>query len=275
MQEYSLGFSTNSCPAGSSILGYVGSKGINLTDYNHNHNGAKLLTPSNDPYGFCYRERLHGAHRCNTAETPLSELPFWATNRSDCKNSDLTVFELQQPAGDGAAPVSSRSFHAGRLYLGQEPLRRLLRQLGGHQRRSGSEVPKPCPTGQHKGSMVRSRLIAAAAWLQLQLRPAVRKRACPASKEKLIKGWNVSGVTIAQAGDPLTFIGGGTGGAYGTNSSLASKASRPLSSAPGRAIKSGGGPGGTTATPSAATSDPGPSPDQIGNRWRQLECPHL
>jgi len=37
---------------------------------------------------------------------------------------------------------------------------------------------------------------------------------------KVINGWNVSGVTIAQGGNPLTFIGGGTGGAYGTNQQL-------------------------------------------------------
>jgi hypothetical protein len=39
-------------------------------------------------------------------------------------------------------------------------------------------------------------------------------------ENKLINGWNVSGVTIAQSGNPLTFIGGGTGGAYGTNQQL-------------------------------------------------------
>ena len=39
-------------------------------------------------------------------------------------------------------------------------------------------------------------------------------------EEKLINGWNVSGVTIAQTGNPLTFIGGGNGGAYGTNHQL-------------------------------------------------------
>ena len=35
---------------------------------------------------------------------------------------------------------------------------------------------------------------------------------------KLIGGWNVSGITIAQGGDPLTLISTATGTAYGTSS---------------------------------------------------------
>jgi hypothetical protein len=35
---------------------------------------------------------------------------------------------------------------------------------------------------------------------------------------KLVSGWNLSGITIVQGGDPLTFIdAGATAGAYGTN----------------------------------------------------------
>jgi hypothetical protein len=61
---------------------------------------------------------------------------------------------------------------------------------------------------------------------------------------RVIGGWNVSGVTIAQSGNPLTFIGGGTGGAYGTNQQLAFQGVTTAQFCPGMGngnLKNGGG----------------------------------
>ena len=45
VREYSFGIQYEFAPGWVLDLGYVGSSGINLTDYNHNHNGAQIVTP--------------------------------------------------------------------------------------------------------------------------------------------------------------------------------------------------------------------------------------
>ena len=52
---------------------------------------------------------------------------------------------------------------------------------------------------------------------ELQLRFAFREGGQRAFEGKLINGWNVSGVTIAQSGDPLTFFSQNAGTAFGTS----------------------------------------------------------
>ena len=180
MQEYSLGFQYEFAHRWVLDVGYVGSKGINLTDYNHNHNGAQLVTPAND-------QHLHtDAVRCQPQDglpTGLQHVQqclvpgsgFWATSRSVCRIGFQRKFELQQPASNGAAPVRPRAYHAGSLYVGQEPLRRLLRQLGEHQRRSRPQNqarPEWATTRAVGSGLVRS---VPAARGELQLRPAVRQ----------------------------------------------------------------------------------------------------
>ena len=71
-----------------------------------------------------------------------------------------------------------------------------------------------------RGSGVRCRSIATSGFVVNYSYDLPFGKGMTGVEGKLINGWNVSGVTIAQSGNPLTFIGGGTGGAYGTNQQL-------------------------------------------------------
>ncbi|HXJ16453.1 MAG TPA: carboxypeptidase regulatory-like domain-containing protein [Candidatus Polarisedimenticolia bacterium] len=53
IREYSLGIQYEFAPSWILDLGYVGSSGINLLDYNHNHNQAQLATPTNSLSYLC------------------------------------------------------------------------------------------------------------------------------------------------------------------------------------------------------------------------------
>ncbi len=125
VREYSLGIQYEFVHGWVLDLGYVGSSGINLNTYNHNRNTAQLFSPTNDPYGMCQPAGLDGSTTpvCNTVNNTQFRVPFLGYEAAGLNASDAKgIFQLQQLAGDRAAPVLARVYDASRLYVEQGPV---------------------------------------------------------------------------------------------------------------------------------------------------------
>jgi hypothetical protein len=198
----------------------VGSSGINLTNYNHNHNGAQTVSPG-DAIDQQY-------HLCTSAPNPIcntvGNIPF------------RTPFVGYEPIGlqasdwDGSSNYNSlqitvrHQFSHGLSLQGAYTWDRNLSDVffGNSANindalvlrgRPGLNGPK---TGQWGPvSFDRYQRFVVNYSYDLPFGHGTQ-----GLENKVIGGWNVAGVTIAQSGNPLTFIGGGTGGAYGTNQQL-------------------------------------------------------
>jgi Carboxypeptidase regulatory-like domain len=218
VREYSLGIQYEFEPGWVLDLGYVGSSGINLTDYNHNHNGAQIVTPATDVYGICTGTAPNQI--CNTSNNASFRVPYLGYEPIGLEASDF----------DGSSDYNS--------------LQATVRHQFGH----GLTMQAAYTWDRNLSDVFYSNSANINDALALKTRPSVNgpphgqwgpvsfdryqrlvvnySYDLPFGKDtqgienKLINGWNVSGVTIAQSGNPLTFIGGGTGGAYGTNQQL-------------------------------------------------------
>jgi hypothetical protein len=115
VQEYSLGIQYEFAPRWVLDLGYVGSKGINLNDYNHNRNQPVLASPTNDPTGLCV------AGICNTAGNAQFRVPY----------AGFSTFGLQANDTTGSS-VWPRPLHAGFLYMEQGSRNCVLQQHREH-----------------------------------------------------------------------------------------------------------------------------------------------
>jgi Carboxypeptidase regulatory-like domain len=213
VREYSLGIQYEFLPSWVLDVGYVGSSGIHLTDYNHNHNQALLLTPSNDPLGIC--TGVAPNQICNTGANSEFRVPYLgydpdglqaSDNDADSKYNSLQVTVRHQFAHGLTLQAAytwdknlSQVFNSNSANINDALA--LNQQWGRVSYDRGQRFvinySYALPFGQHATGV----------------------------EGKLIKGWNVSGITIAQSGDPLTFINPGsaplgipaTGTAFGTS----------------------------------------------------------
>ena len=99
LREYSLGTQYEFAPGWVLDVGYVGSSGINLLDYNHNHNQPTLITPSNDPYGLCHSYTgpnnvgapVSNEVVCNTVANGQFRVPYLVTPYSAYRATMITA----------------------------------------------------------------------------------------------------------------------------------------------------------------------------------------
>ncbi len=224
VQEYSLGFQYEFAKSWVLDLGYVGSSGINLTDYNHNQNGAQLATPTNSLSFNC--------------GVPTGAMPGGDPNV--CNSANNAAFRVPvlgyEPIG-----LQESDFNGNSKY---NSLQATVRHQFGH----GLSIQGAYTWDRNLSDIFYSNSADINDALALKTRPGLNgpphgqwgpvsfdrfqrfvvnySYDLPFGKMtqgfagKVVGGWNVSGVTIAQTGNPLTFIGGGSGGAYGTNQQL-------------------------------------------------------
>ena len=114
-------------------LGYVGSSGINLNDYNHNQNQAHQLCNSDHDAlsSSLHRDSLPSVTRPATLSSAFQSwamsLPVWQASDFDGYSN---YNSLQATVRHQFSP---RPHHPGGIHVGQGPLRHLLRQRGEHQ----------------------------------------------------------------------------------------------------------------------------------------------
>jgi hypothetical protein len=205
VRSYSLGIQYEFDPGWVLSLGYVGSSGINLTDIGHNHNGAQLITPSNDPYGIC------SAGVCNTATNVQYRVPYvgyeaiglQASDFNGVSNYNSLQASVQHQFSQGLSFQAAYTWdkNLSDVFIGNSADINNALCMRCQYGRVNFDRPQrlvvnytyDLPFGQHQQGIL----------------------------GHAIGGWEVSGVTIAQSGDPLTFIDPAAGSAYGTNTGIA------------------------------------------------------
>jgi len=215
IREYSLGIQYEFAPRWVLEVGYVGSSGINLTDYNHNHNGAQLATPTNSLSYTCGADG--SPNICNTANNASFRVPVLGYEPIGLESSDNNGYSNYNSLQLTVRHQFSRGLSMQAAYTWDKDLSDVF------YANSANINDANCLKCQYgRVSFDRPQRLVVNYSYDLPFGKDTQGLA-----NKLISGWNVSGVTIAQSGDPLTFIDSGipgvsfgTGAAYGTSTSL-------------------------------------------------------
>jgi Carboxypeptidase regulatory-like domain/TonB-dependent Receptor Plug Domain len=202
VREYSLGFQYEFAPGWVLDLGYVGSSGINLLDYNHNENEALLATPTN-----AYSFTCNGATPdiCNTSANATWRVPYPGYTTAGLQGSDF----------DGYSDYNSlqatvrHQFRNGLTFQGAYTWDKDLTDIFySFTANIDNALCVKCQYG--RASFDRPQRFVASYSYDLPF-----GKGMSGFVGKATSGWNVSGITIVQSGDPLTFIDPNAGGAYG------------------------------------------------------------
>lgn len=213
VREYSLGIQYQFAPSWVLDLGYVGSSGINLNNYNHNRNQAVLFSPCNpvgsecatDPYGLC--QVVSGSTICNTAANAQFRVPYWGYEASGLNASDADGYSLYNSLQVAVRHQFSHGLTMQAAYTWDKDMSDVF---FGNSANINVASCMMCQYG--RVSFDRPQRLSVSYSYDLPFGKGVSGFA-----GKAIGGWNVSGVTIAQTGDPLTFYDTNAGTAYGTS----------------------------------------------------------
>jgi hypothetical protein len=211
VREYSLGIQYEFAPQWVLDLGYVGSSGINLLDYNHNHNQAVLATPTNAYSSLC----TGTPPICNTAANAEFRVPYPGYATDGLAASDANGFSNYNSLQVTLRHQFSHGLSMQAAYTWDKNLSDVF--FG-----PSANINNALAVGSQYGrvSFDRPQRFVLNYSYDLPIGKGMEGVA-----GKLVSGWNVSGITIVQSGDPLTFIGASgstnptveTGGAYGTS----------------------------------------------------------
>ncbi|MGO9590114.1 MAG: carboxypeptidase regulatory-like domain-containing protein [Candidatus Acidiferrales bacterium] len=224
VQEFTLGFQYEVAPQWVLELDYAGSRGINLTDYNHNQNGAQIITPATDIYGLCQPAGTDGSTTglpiCNTANNASFRVPVLGYEPIGLQQSDFNGSSNYNSLQATIRHQFGHGLSMQAAYTWDKNLSDIFYSNSANINDALALKTKPSPNGPAHGqwgpvSFDRFQRLVVNYSYDLPF-----GKGTEGIENKLINGWNVSGVTIAQTGNPLTFIGGGSGGAYGTNQQL-------------------------------------------------------
>jgi len=215
VREYSLGVQYEFAPQWVLEVGYVGSNGINLLDYNHNHNQAVLVTPGDaidQEYGLCGGDPVI----CNTATNVPFRTPVVGYEAGGLQGSDWDGYSNYNSL---QVTVRHNFSHGLSIQAAYTWDKNLSDVFFGNAANINSALDVKSQYGRVSYDRPQRFVINYSYDLPFG-------KGSQGLTKKLINGWNVSGITIAQSGDPLTFIDPGTGtpgdpagagSAYGTS----------------------------------------------------------
>jgi hypothetical protein len=225
VRQYNVTTQYNFAPSWVLELGFVGSSGINLTDYNHNYNTALLASPSHPING----------QTVNSVGNVLLRVPYAGYQAAGLQG---TAYDLVESYNSFQATVRKR-FSKGLLMQAAYTYSKSLTNsfvntansnlsTNTWQQYGPSSFNRPnrfvvnysydLPLGQHTGAL-----------------------------GKLANGWNLSGVTTVQSGLPMTIIDTRGGTAYGTSSTTSQGGYSRAQLCPGVTYGQLGSSGGTEA----------------------------
>lgn len=212
VQEYSLGIQDEFAHGWVLDVGFVGSTGINLLDYNHNHNQALLATPTNEFSSLCV------AGICNTAANAQFRVPFPGYQTDGLASSDDNGHSNYNSLQVTVRHQFSHGLTMQAAYTWDKDLSDVF--FG-----PSANINNALAVGSQWGrvSFDRPQRFVLNYSYDLPMGKGMTGFA-----GRALGGWNVSGITIVQSGDPLTFIDAGgtagvpgalpaTGAAYGTS----------------------------------------------------------
>jgi hypothetical protein len=192
-RQYNLTLQYEFAPRGVIDAGFVGSSGINQTDYNHNYNTARLASPSNPIRGI----------PTNTVQNVFLRVPYLGyqpgglpgTGFDGIANYNSFQVTLHKKLSHGLQMQAAYTWSKNLTNLfnasaNSNDSRDLAQQYG------PANFSRP------------HRLVLSYSW------DVPGGRFGP-----LTKGWNLSGVTVAQSGTPLTITDARGGTIYGVSGS--------------------------------------------------------
>jgi hypothetical protein len=212
VQEYSLGIQYEFAPTWVLDIGYVGSTGINLLDYSHNHNQALLATPTNEFSSLC----TGTPPICNTAANAQFRVPYPGYQTDGLAGSDANGYSSYNSLQVTLRHQFSHGLSLQAAYTWDKDLSTIFYS-------NTANINNALDMGGQYGRVSFDRPQRFVVNYSYDLPFG---KGMTGVEGKLISGWNVSGITIAQSGDPLTFIASGgmgidalpaTGGAFGTS----------------------------------------------------------
>jgi len=176
-------------------VGYVGSSGINLLDYNHNINTADLASASNPINGLT----------TTTVQNVAFRVPYVG----------YAPAGLQATGYDGSSNYNSlqitvrKQFSHGLTLQGSYTWSKSLADVlvdSANSNNASNLAQQYGPTYYNRPQ----RVIINYSWL-------IPSGSLKGAAHAVLGGWTISGVTTIQDGVPFTFVDGGAGTAYGTN----------------------------------------------------------
>ena len=203
VREYSFGIQYEFVHGWVLDLGYVGSSGINLNDYNHNQNQALLATPTNALSSFC----TGTPPICNTAGNAQFRVPVLGYEAAGLAASDSDGYSNYNSLQATVRHQFSHGLTFQAAYTWDKDLSDIF---FGNAANINSSLCVKCQYG--RVSFDRPQRLSVNYSYDLPF-----GKGATGVEGKLINGWNVSGVTIAQSGDPLTFFSQSAGTAFGTS----------------------------------------------------------
>ncbi|HXX21356.1 MAG TPA: carboxypeptidase-like regulatory domain-containing protein [Candidatus Acidoferrum sp.] len=205
VREYSMGIQYEFAQGWVLDLGYVGSSGINLLDYNHNHNQAELATPTNQFSSLCTGVAPNII--CNTAANAQFRVPYPGYQTDGLAGSDANGYSNYNSLQVTVRHNFSHGLTMQAAYTWDKDLTDVF---FGPSANINNASCLMCQYG--RASFDRPQRFVVSYSYDLPF-----GKGATGVEGKLISGWNVSGITIAQGGDPLTFISTNNGAAYGTS----------------------------------------------------------
>ncbi len=215
VQEYSLGVQYEFVHGWVLDVGFVGSTGINLLNYNHNHNQATLATPTNQFSSLCTGSGATAI--CNTAANAQFRVPISGYQTDGLAASDNNGYSNYNSLQVTVRHQFSHGFSMQAAYTWDKDLSTVF---FGPSANINEALCMGCQYG--RVSFDRPQRFVLNYSYDLPIGKGMKGFA-----GRALDGWNVSGITIAQSGDPLTFIqAGGTapvgslpasGAAFGTS----------------------------------------------------------
>jgi hypothetical protein len=205
VREYSLGIQYEFIHGWVLDLGYVGSSGINLNDYNHNQNQALLATPTNALSSFCTGVAPNII--CNTAANAPWRVPYTGYEAAGLAASDSNGYSNYNSLQATLRHQFSHGLQMQAAYTWSKDLSDIFFSQSAN---INSSLCMECQYGPT--SFNRPQRLSVNYSYDLPF-----GKGSQGITNKLIAGWNVSGVTIAQSGDALTFYSEQAGNAFGTS----------------------------------------------------------
>jgi Carboxypeptidase regulatory-like domain/TonB-dependent Receptor Plug Domain len=205
VREYSLGIQYEFLHNWILDLGYVGSSGINLNDYNHNENQAMLATPTNALSNFCTGVAPNII--CNTSANAQFRVPYLGYEAAGLAASDSNGYSNYNSLQATVRHQFSHGLTMQAAYTWDKDLSDIFFS------QSANINLAQCLKCQYgRVSFDRPQRFSVNYSYDLPF-----GKGTTGITNRLIAGWNVSGVTIAQSGDALTFESLNNGLAYGTS----------------------------------------------------------
>jgi hypothetical protein len=196
VRQYNIQIQYQFAPSWILELGYVGSSGINLTDYNHNYNTAQLASPSNPINGIT----------TNTVENVQFRVPYVGYQAVGLQG---TGYDLVSNYNSLQATVRKQFSH-GLMLQGAYTFSKSLSNENGMVANMNDASNTAAQYGPSYFNRPQ-RFVVNYSW------------DLPFGKHtgavnKLLGGWNLSGVTVIQSGNRFTVIDSANGTIYGTSS---------------------------------------------------------